>query len=344
MKTFLLKIFTSICFLSIVYTFSSYSGGANGQAANGCGAAGSCHGVQSNLTDLFFTGLPSTGYIPGNTYTITATVKNIYKTAAGFNITSNNGAFTSGTQQQISGIKDISHTQAKAMNAANESIFDIVWTADTLATTTFIFAGNAVDATGSNANDAWAKLPFTFYIDANAASLKPSIISKNVNSITGTNATINATINSNTFSTNALVKYGTTKTLANSLSMMPSGFTTISTCTVNLSGLSPNTKYYYSINAANAMGNISATIDSFTTDFATTINQLNNEIKIFQIGNNIITNTLVAKIELYTLDGKLITAAYNCASLKLENNYPNICIIKVSNNKTYSSRIVYNTY
>jgi Secretion system C-terminal sorting domain len=263
------KIITSIALLStlaiIQTTTTSNSGGAGGNTVNGCGAVGSCHGVQSNLTSLSLTGIPSNGYVTGQTYTLTATVTNTNKVAAGFDIATNIGTFTATTGTAISGT-DITHTAPKAM-VSGVATWDITWTAPTNSATavTFIFAGNAINSNTTTSGDAWAKLPFTF---ASAQTfVLPTIANISTTNITTISAKANADMNANNITTNATLEYGTTTAYGTVVNATPNSINGNSNTNVSytFTSLTPNTLYHYRFIATNQDTTIYSADQTFTT-------------------------------------------------------------------------------
>ncbi len=272
----LISILTTIIIYVII---SGYSGGANGLAGlgagTGCGGA-NCHGLASGTTFLnFTTNIPVTGYIPGTTYTIDAVINNTGKTHAGFNVNVNHGTITAGTNMQLSGNKDVTHLQPQAM-VLGQATFTFTWTASNAATTAFAFAGNAVNNNGQTSGDAWFQLPFSFTKDSNYLA-KPEIINYSVNTITPNTATIYSTIDSKGLSTAPYVQYGNTTAITLNASVTPTNFTNTSNCTAVLTGLVPNTTYYYKVFAGNNDGIVATTLDSFTTPFYSNVNSYNNQ-------------------------------------------------------------------
>lgn len=93
-----------------------------------------------------------------------------------------------------------------------------------------------------------------------------SIFSINSTSITTNSASINYSLNANNFSTTSIVKYGLTSgNLTNSATGFTATGNTITPGTVSLTGLLPNTQYFYTVEATNVAGTISSAENSFTT-------------------------------------------------------------------------------
>lgn len=79
-------------------------------------------------------------------------------------------------------------------------------------------------------------------------------------------ATISYSLNANTSATTSIVKYGLTNSnLTNQVSGFSASGTTTTGGTASITGLTPNTQYYYQITATNSLGVSNSTIGTFTT-------------------------------------------------------------------------------
>lgn len=121
------------------------------------------------------------------------------------------------------------------------------------------------------------------------ASLPPTIQNITIDA-SNTNTNVNYTLIANSDSATSFVKYGLTDTSLTS--QVTGGSATGSTntpATVNLSGLTPNTTYYYQIEATNSIGTTVSPIGSFTT---TNIlpNSLVTEYNFNNTYNNVLGN------------------------------------------------------
>jgi hypothetical protein len=94
------------------------------------------------------------------------------------------------------------------------------------------------------------------------------IISLNpITSLLNTSVTLNGLVNSGGIATNYQFQYGTTVALGSSTTLTANGTGTTSLpVTANLTGLTPNTTYYYRLTAVNASGTNFTSIEQFTTD------------------------------------------------------------------------------
>lgn len=103
------------------------------------------------------------------------------------------------------------------------------------------------------------------------ATAAPSVVTQAATSITGTTATLNATVNPQGGDTSAYFLYGTNSALTSNTTKVPLAGLSLGTGTTDqtvaepVSGLSPNTTYYYEIVAANTGGTSTGNILNFTT-------------------------------------------------------------------------------
>lgn len=93
-----------------------------------------------------------------------------------------------------------------------------------------------------------------------------SVSNINSTSITTNSASINYSLNANNTTATSIVKYGLT---SGNLTSSATGFTatgnTITPGTVSITGLLPNTQYFYTVEATNSNGTETSTESSFTT-------------------------------------------------------------------------------
>lgn len=98
--------------------------------------------------------------------------------------------------------------------------------------------------------------------------IAPTVSNLSASNITSTSVTINADVNTGGSSTNVYVKYGTSAgSLTNTSSTIT--LTNNTTVSINLTGLTPNTLYYYKVLASNGGGFVSSGLYSFTTSVPT---------------------------------------------------------------------------
>lgn len=141
--------------------------GNTGSDGNNCTG---CHGdfaLNSGGGNVTISGLPTTGYVPNQTYTFSLTVTHgsADRTRWGFSIAARNvsnadiGTFsTTNANAAING-NELSHNNAPSTSATNTFTFNnLKWTAPSSgaganATVTFFYAGNAANGNGSSGGD-----------------------------------------------------------------------------------------------------------------------------------------------------------------------------------------------
>ena len=71
----------------------AYSSGKTGSSSTGCGG-GSCHGSTNTVTPTLTTGIPSSGYTPGDVYSLTiGGTGGVSGSNGGFNLDASSGTF-----------------------------------------------------------------------------------------------------------------------------------------------------------------------------------------------------------------------------------------------------------
>jgi len=100
------------------------------------------------------------------------------------------------------------------------------------------------------------------------SATKPTATTGTATSITTTTAVIAGTVNPNGTDTHLVFAYGTSSTLSGATTTtsvdIGAGSTAVG-ISVNLTGLTPGTKYYYQVQATNSAGSTNGAISSFTT-------------------------------------------------------------------------------
>lgn len=127
-----------------------------------------------------------------------------------------------------------------------------------LPNTTYEYSVWAVNSQGTTFSSAQ-----TFTTGSLAA---PVISSVNAANITNVSANINFNVNTNGVATPTSINYGTSSTALTSSTQGPVVNSNVPTSTnIGLTGLAPNTTYYYQVQATNSNGISTSTINSFTT-------------------------------------------------------------------------------
>ena len=120
-------------------------------STDGCGA-GACHSSTSPTVTLSLTGLPSGGYTPGDTYSLTASGSGGPSgTKGGFNLDSSSGTFTNpGPNARISS-GEVTHSNS------NSRSWTVDWTAPSSGSgdAVFYMAINLVNGDGGTSGDSW---------------------------------------------------------------------------------------------------------------------------------------------------------------------------------------------
>lgn len=127
-----------------------------------------------------------------------------------------------------------------------------------LPNTTYEYSVWAVNSQGTTFSSA---LTFT-----TGSTAPPSISAVNSNSVTNVSANINFNVNTNGVATPTSINYGTSPTALTSSTQGPVVNSSVPTSTnIGLTGLTPNTTYYYQVVAVNSNGLSTSTVNSFTT-------------------------------------------------------------------------------
>ena len=248
---------------------TSYQTGYAGGTLSGCASGSTCHGgAASSATILTITGIPSTGWVPGNAYVLTATVTNNTKVGAGFDIACTVGTFGNApANTTLSSSTEIHHTAPKSMTAGAAS-WSFSWTAPATGTNViFNFAGNAVNLNGQSSGDVWntVSLPFAA---ATTTVIAPTIVVGTPTAITNTAATLHATVNANGAATSSItVQYGLTTAYGSTANVTPTSAsgTTPTAITASLTGLTHSKVYHYRVVAINSVGTTNSPDATFTT-------------------------------------------------------------------------------
>ena len=95
----------------------------------------------------------------------------------------------------------------------------------------------------------------------------PTVVTTAATAITATGATLNGTVNANTFSTTVTFEYGLTTAYGTSIAGVPGTVTgnTVTSVNAPIGSLTPNTLYHYRVNGVNAGGTANGTDLTFTT-------------------------------------------------------------------------------
>jgi hypothetical protein len=311
MKSHKLTFLITALFLGFGYlTLSSSSSGVTGVSSTGCGGP-TCHAT--GATTLNLTGVPTTGFVPGDTYTLTLTLTNTTKSNAGFNLSVSDGVLSNAPLNTniISSGLEIHHTSPQPLGSGTINwVFN--WTAPTTATAvTFNIAGNAVNGNTMSSGDEWSTLTKNY----NAVGVSaPTILFALVGSTSLNSATINGSVNANGADASVSVQYGLTTAYGSAIATNPNLVTGTSNTNVlgTLIGLTPGTTYHYRIAATNSVGTTYSPDNTFMTLFPLTIGDIaQSDIKFFPnpVQSELICQTTKnyrnTNFSVYSLDGKL---------------------------------------
>ncbi|HSG68576.1 MAG TPA: choice-of-anchor V domain-containing protein [Bacteroidales bacterium] len=159
----------SIPIIALAFMLMSYSTGSPGGKSGSPGDAGAtctqCHiGTPNPVSDWISTDIPMTGYIPGNTYTLTLTGTHSGVGKFGFEVTAENttggkvGTFALADPTQTkftNNNKAVTHTSSGNTPSGDSKTWTVDWTAPEAGTgaVTFYAAFNAANGNGNNSGD-----------------------------------------------------------------------------------------------------------------------------------------------------------------------------------------------
>jgi hypothetical protein len=175
----LLSLFAIIICLAILFypkISNSYStgspGGKTGSPTDGVNCT-QCHTAGSGTGATITTNIPSTGYVPGTTYTITATVAQTGINKFGFEITAEKNAggtktgtffVTNSTQTKLINNNTAITHEAAGTSGTNNKSWSMDWQAPTSGTGAVTFYGSyiAANGNGQNTGDTYHPANLTF--------------------------------------------------------------------------------------------------------------------------------------------------------------------------------------
>lgn len=165
-KTYFLLSFPALIILFVLVAYNSGSpGGKTGSPGDGGATCVQCHaGTVNQSTDWISTNVPLTGYVPGNTYTITLTGTHTGVVKFGFEVTAEDasgnkvGTFiiTDPVQTQLrNGTTAATHTSNGNTPSGNSKTWVVDWTAPAAGTGDigFYAAFNAANGNGTTSGD-----------------------------------------------------------------------------------------------------------------------------------------------------------------------------------------------
>ena len=162
--------FLMLLLMAVPETAFANSSGRTG-STDGCGA-GSCHSSTSPTVVPALSGTPSSGYVPGTTYSLSISASGGPSgTSGGFNLDSNHGVFSNPGQNARLSSGEVTHSNS------NSRTWSVDWTAPTTGSGDVVFylAVNLVNGNGGTSGDSWGADSWTL----SEASSSPSPIQVN---------------------------------------------------------------------------------------------------------------------------------------------------------------------
>lgn len=155
----------SMILASWILSSGGSPGGKSGSPGDGGTSCTQCHaGTAQQASEWITSNIPATGYVPGQTYTITATGTHNGVQKFGFEVTAEDfGSTKKGTfiitnaaqTKLVNGAKAVTHTSGGTTPFGNSKTWTFDWTAPVAGTgqVTFYGAFNAANGNGSNSGD-----------------------------------------------------------------------------------------------------------------------------------------------------------------------------------------------
>ncbi|TVQ77096.1 MAG: T9SS C-terminal target domain-containing protein [Flavobacteriales bacterium] len=177
------------CLVAIVLINGAYSFGRTGPYSGSPGDNGlncsSCHGGSpSPITNAITSNIPASGYVAGNTYTLTLSISHPTNNTFGFQVTAEDasdnkvGTFvsTGGATQVVNGGNAVTHTTAGNQGTNNSRVWTVDWVAPAAGTgdVTFYVAFNS--GNGNNGNNQVSLSNVTFPEDVPAPPLNLTVV------------------------------------------------------------------------------------------------------------------------------------------------------------------------
>lgn len=165
MKKLLLSLIFPVAFIAILAFSTGSPGGLTGSPGDGNANCTQCHSGTPNAVDNWIaTNIPSAGYIPGQTYVLTATGTHPGVSLFGFEMTSEDESgnkvgsmvITNDTETQLAdGGASITHTSQGSTPSGDSKSWQCDWIApiDVDGPITFYASFNAANGNGSNSGD-----------------------------------------------------------------------------------------------------------------------------------------------------------------------------------------------
>ena len=203
---------------------------------------------------------PSTGDTTAPTVTITSPTSSSTYTTTSSTIT------LSGTASDNSGsVSSVTWSNSKGGSGTASGTTSWTISSISLSSGDNIITVTATDGSGNSGSD-------TITATYNATTTQsPTVTTGSATNVTSSTATLNGTVNANGVSTTAWFELGISSgTYGGKTSTQGVGGTGNTTVSMNISGLSPGTRYYYRIAAQNSAGTSYGSENNFTTSSVST--------------------------------------------------------------------------
>jgi hypothetical protein len=361
------KIFILTClFLGVVFVgfnqlISNPTGapaGYSGSPADGQTCA-NCHGgTATTATNNLTTNVPTAGYTPGQSYTVTVTITGT-SARKGFEVSPQNssgmmlGTIASGSGSMIVGTKYVTHTSAKT---ANPSTWTFTWTAPAKGTGTVSIYGAFVNG----------KLNVSKQVisiqELNGVPTPPIVSATNVSELSATAANIDASINANGGTFNAAFQYkDSLSSIWNTVTAVPGTVSgnTPTNIFYTVTNLTTNAYYQYRACAWNVGDTVWGATKTFKISSGTAINENKNNLDfhvfpipavdllqvdftLFQSSNTVINLISIDGKKIRTLFDDQLTKGANTLKLNLNDCKAGVYFLQINanNNNSYKKIII----
>lgn len=296
---------------------AAYTGSpADGQT---CANSG-CHNATTTIaTNNLTTNVPTAGYTPGQSYTITITI-NGTSARKGFEVSPQNsdgvmqGTIASGVGSKIVGSKYVTHT---AYKTSNPSTWTFTWTAPIKGTGTVTVYGAFVNGI-SNVSKQVISVQ-----EVSGVPTPPTVSATNVSELSATAANLDASINANGRSFNASFQYKDSMSSTwNIVTAVPGTVSGNAPTNIfyTVTNLTSNAYYQYRACAWNIGDTVCGATKTFKINSGTAINENKNNI-VFTVFPNPAKDFLQVDftlfqssntvINLISIDGKTIRTLFD---------------------------------
>ena len=329
---------------------AAYTGSpADGQT---CANSG-CHNTTTSVaTNNLTTNVPTAGYRPGQSYTITVTITGT-SARKGFEVSPQNsdgvmqGTIASGTGSKIVGTKYVTHTTYKT---SNPSSWTFTWTAPIKGTGTVTIYGAFVNGI-SNVSKQVISIQ-----EENSVPTPPTISATNIAELSSNATNIDAIINANGRTFNASFQYkDSLSSTWNTVSAVPGTVSgnTPTNIYYTVTNLTANTYYQYRACAWNIGDTVWGATKTFKINSGTAINENKNNL-VFTVFPNpakdylqvdfTLSQSSNTVINLISLEGKTIRTLFdnqlaigaNTLKLNVNDCKAGVYFLQINNNNCTS--------